>query len=588
MEIAFGRRQSHHRGPVVRSEVLRTVSETRLRRCAIYARKSTEEGLEQEFNSLEAQDQACASFIASQAHEGWKPIRQQYADGGYSGANMERPGLQRLLADIRSKRVDVVVVYKIDRLTRSLTDFARMVEVFEAHETSFVSVTQAFNTTTSMGRLTLNVLLSFAQFEREVTAERIRDKITASKKMGMWMGGLPPLGYDVQDRRLVVNKTESETVRTLFRLYLDLGAVSRVKRRADELGLVTKRRRSPSGVATGGSPFARGHLYALLSNPLYIGRIAHRGETHPGRHEPVVDPVVWELVQQQLAANAPARSRKKNVVESSLLAGLVYDETGDRLSPSHAVKNGRRYRYYISHRLMTDSRQDLDGWRLSARELERTVVDGVAGLLSDRPRLMSFLRLGDVRPAQLRGILSVAKSLLDKSADQPEQIRQVVQRIEVAPGELRIWLGRSQLAEQLGGGVVHEEAADQGAEPAITIAFKLRRRGVESRLVVADDKVRNPTSGGADPALVRLLAKAQRTLAEIVEYGEASVNAVAHKMRLDPSEVSRILPLAFLAPDIVEAILAGSQPIGLTANRLKRLSPLPADWADQQRMLGFS
>src|SRR5690606_10954632 len=255
------------------------MSERRICRCAVYTRKSTEEGLNQDFNSLDAQREACESYIRSQTNEGWKLVDHRYDDGGYSGASMHRPGLQALLTAIRERQVDIVVVYKIDRLTRSITDFSRMVEVFEAHGVSFVSVTQAFNTTSSMGRLTLNVLLSFAQFEREVTAERIHDKIAASKRKGLWMGGLPPLGYDVEDRRLVINDAEAEAVGTLFRLYLETGNVRNLKERAAGLGLTTKRRRSSSGITTGGGAFSRGHLYALLCNPIYIGRIAHRRET---------------------------------------------------------------------------------------------------------------------------------------------------------------------------------------------------------------------------------------------------------------------------------------------------------------------
>ena len=256
-------------------------AEPNRKRCAIYTRKSSEEGLEQEFNSLAAQREACEAYICSQRHEGWVVARAHYDDGGFSGGNMERPALQRLLADIRSSRIDVVVVYKVDRLTRSLADFARLVEIFDTQGVSFVSVTQQFNTTSSMGRLTLNVLLSFAQFEREVTGERIRDKIAASKKRGMWMGGNVPLGYDASEGTLVINPVEAETVRHIFALYHELGCVRRVKEEADRLGLRTKRRVSANGTERGGKPFARGHLYRLLSNPIYAGQIAHRVGSTP-------------------------------------------------------------------------------------------------------------------------------------------------------------------------------------------------------------------------------------------------------------------------------------------------------------------
>jgi DNA invertase Pin-like site-specific DNA recombinase len=290
-------------------------------RCAVYTRKSSEEGLEQGFSSLDAQREACLAFVASQRHEGWRALPEAYDDGGVSGGTLERPALQRLLAAIRSNKVDVVVVYKVDRLTRALSDFARLVEIFDRHEVTFVSVTQQFNTTTSMGRLTLNVLLSFAQFEREVTGERIRDKIAASTKKGMWMGGYVPLGYDARDRSLVVNAAEAGTVRTLFRLYLEHGCVRRVHETAKDLGLATKLRRTEDGRMGGGRPLSRGHIYQVLGNPLYAGRIAHKGEVYDGLHEAIVDRETWDAVQEQLARNRVDRRDGRTAREPSLLAG---------------------------------------------------------------------------------------------------------------------------------------------------------------------------------------------------------------------------------------------------------------------------
>jgi len=281
-------------------------------RCAVYTRKSSEEGLEQSFNSLHAQREAGEAFVLSQRHEGWSVIATPYDDGGFSGGTMDRPALKALLADIGAGKIDVVVVYKIDRLTRSLFDFAKIVEIFDAHKVSFVSVTQAFNTTTSMGRLTLNVLLSFAQFEREVTGERIRDKIAASKKRGMWMGGNIPLGYDLKARKLAVNNKEAETVRTIFRLYAELGAVRKVKAEIDRLRLRTKVQTPASGLIKGGLPFRVGHLYTILRNRLYRGEIEHKGEVHAGDHESIVDQVLWDKVQAQLASNASARRSGKS------------------------------------------------------------------------------------------------------------------------------------------------------------------------------------------------------------------------------------------------------------------------------------
>lgn len=276
-------------------------------RCAIYTRKSSEEGLEQSFNSLDAQREACQAYILSQRQEGWRAIDARYDDGGYSGGSMERPGLKRLLADIEARKVDTVVVYKVDRLTRSLADFAKMVEAFDARGVSFVSVTQQFNTTSSMGRLTLNVLLSFAQFEREVTGERIRDKIAASKRKGMWMGGMVPLGYDLKDHHLIINKQEAEHVREIFRLYLELGCVKKLKAQLDRRGVKSKIRISRSNRSTGGTAYSRGALYKILQNRIYLGEIPHKEQSYPGEHSAIVDRELWERVRKLMSENVHSR-----------------------------------------------------------------------------------------------------------------------------------------------------------------------------------------------------------------------------------------------------------------------------------------
>jgi DNA invertase Pin-like site-specific DNA recombinase len=354
------------------------------KRCAIYTRKSSEEGLEQAFNSLQAQREACEACIRSQRHEGWVSTQTGYDDGGFSGGTMERPALHRLLGDIKAGRIGIIVVCKVDRLTRSLADFARLVEIFDAQGVSFVSVTQQFNTTGSMGRLTLNVLLSFAQFEREVTGERIRDKIAASKKKGMWMGGNVPLGYDASERTLVINPAEAETVRRIFALYRELGCVRRVKDEADRLGLTTKCRTTANGVERGGKPFSRGHLYNLLANPIYTGRIAHKGQLHPGQHPALIGIETWTAVRDQLVASATNHRHKADAAEPSLLAGVLTDAQGERLTPSHAVKRGRRYRYCVSAALITQAGTDRgQGWRLPAQEIEDAVIRVLTG--ADQP-----------------------------------------------------------------------------------------------------------------------------------------------------------------------------------------------------------
>src|SRR5216683_908097 len=379
------------------------------KRCAVYTRKSSEEGLEQEFNSLAAQREACEAFIRSQRNEGWVLARTRYDDGGFSGGNLERPALQGLLADIRGGRIDIIVVYKVDRLTRSLADFARLVEIFDAQGASFVSVTQQFNTTSSMGRLTLNVLLSFAQFEREVTGERIRDKIAASKKKGMWMGGNVPLGYDASERTLVVNPVESETVRRIFALYRELGCVRRVKEEADRLGLNTKRSTTASGTERGGKSFSRGHIYNLLSNPIYIGEIAHKDQLYPGQHPALIDAETWTAVRDQLVTNATNHRRKADAAEPSLLAGLLTDARGEGFTPSHAVKKGRRYRYYVSTALITEARTDrAQGWRLPAQEIEDAVIRVLADALTSPAMLLERFDTSNIPGDQIRTILGRA------------------------------------------------------------------------------------------------------------------------------------------------------------------------------------
>jgi site-specific DNA recombinase len=302
-------------------------------RCAVYTRKSSEEGLEQSFNSLDAQREACHAYILSQRQEGWRAIDAQYDDGGYSGGTMERPGVKRLFEDIRAGKVDVIVVYKVDRLTRSLADFAKMIEILDANKASFVSITQQFNTTSSMGRLTLNVLLSFAQFEREVAGERIRDKIAASKRKGMWMGGTVPLGYDIQDRKLIVNPAEAATIRKIYGLYLELGCVTKLKVRLGKNGIKSKIRVSKLGRKSGGVCYSRGALYELLKNRVYLGEITHRGSSYPGQHEGIISKDVWDKVQTRLSNNNDARRNGVKARHPSLLAGLVRDEHGNGSHP---------------------------------------------------------------------------------------------------------------------------------------------------------------------------------------------------------------------------------------------------------------
>jgi DNA invertase Pin-like site-specific DNA recombinase len=425
-------------------------------RCAIYTRKSTEEGLEQDFNSLDAQREACEAFIASQKHEGWMALAVQYDDGGFSGGKLERPALQRLLADIRGSKVDAVIVYKIDRLTRSLLDFAKIVEVFDAHGVSFVSVTQAFNTATSMGRLTLNVLLSFAQFERDVTGERIRDKIAASKKKGMWMGGYPPLGYDVKDRKLIVNEAEAETVRYIFRRYQDLGSVRLLKEHLDQAGFVSKCRTAPDGRPYGGKSFARGALYHMLQNRLYRGEIVHKNQAYLGEHAPIIDEGLWRKVQATLAANRVQRGAGNGNDQLSLLAGLIYDAHGEPMTPSHAVKKGVRYRYYVSKSLLTGGvRTEGKGQRIPAANIEALVTGRLRAWLADPVAVLNAVQcLGPDALTQKR-LLDEAARLAAFWRENAERLRPiltaVVTKVQVHSDRVEMTLDQIGVALWLNG-----------------------------------------------------------------------------------------------------------------------------------------
>ena len=346
-------------------------------RWAIYTRVSTDQGLEQDFNSLDAQYDASKAYIRSQAHAGWTPLRAKYDDGGFSGGNTDRPALQRLLEDVRAGKIDIIVVYKVDRLTRSLADFAKLVELFDEHKVSFVSVTQQFNTTTSMGRLILNVLLSFAQFEREVTSERIRDKITASKRKGLWVGGMAPLGYDTKGRKITVKKAEAERVRTIFQCYLKLGSLNLLMAELRKRGIVSKIRKLRSGEKVGGIPFTRGPLAHLLRNRFYIGEVSFKGEVLPGEQPAILDRDLFKAVQLKLSEQATNHTVTR-IQSQALLSGRIFDDRGNCMSPSHARKGNTKYRYYLSAALLHGNGDNAGSvHRVAAEEVEALVVKSV-------------------------------------------------------------------------------------------------------------------------------------------------------------------------------------------------------------------
>ena len=565
------------------------------KRCAIYTRKSTDEGLDLSFNSLDAQREACEAYVVSQRHEGWVLIKTAYDDGGFSGGTMERPALQQLLTDIRKGLVDIVVVYKIDRLTRALSDFAKIVEVFDARGVSFVSITQQFSTTTSMGRLTLNVLLSFAQFEREVTAERIRDKIAASKKKGMWMGGLPPLGYDVHDKKLVVNPAEAEHVCRLFEAYLRLGSTKSLMRWAKDNEIATKRRFHPDGrVRSGNRPFSRGNLHALLNYRTYIGEVTHKGAVYAGEHEALLPRDLWDKVQAKLSRLPNRRGAKQGQVPALLLTGFVFDETGDRLTPVHASKGGRRYYYYISARLNQAEVRDPSGWRLPAPALERAVVQGLTSFLQDDQQMQAMLTecgAAQTDPVHiLQHILNASQQLTVKlgALDIPDQLQMtlsIIDRIDLSVGQMTIRIKTAALLVVLGhAGEAGGSADADEAVYTISLPLVLKRRGVETRLIIGNGK---DTLASPDQRLIRTIAKAHMWFEDLKSATVTSINDIATRENIPACEVSRQLPLAFLAPRIVKAILAGHQSPDVTVKSLLRLKDLPLDWRQQSQRLGF-
>ena len=558
-------------------------------RVAIYTRKSTEEGLDQDFNSLDAQREACEAFIASQKELGWKPLSHRYDDGGLSGGSMDRPALLQLLEEVKTRRVDIVVVYKIDRLTRSLMDFSRMVEIFDANEVSFVSVTQQFNTSTSMGRLTLNMLLSFAQFEREVTAERIRDKIAASKKKGMWMGGLVPLGYDAVNRKLVINQKEAETIRWLFQTYLQLGSVRRLKEAADARGIFSKARKASRSKLTGSVPLSRGHLYRILANPIYKGCVRHGDNIYPGQHEAIINNATFDHVQTSLENKSSSRRSQSNVTRPHLLTGLLFDETGDRMSPTHAAKKSRRYRYYISHRLMQSHRKEKDGWRLPAQQIETIILNEIINLLRSKVSLLDMYGLANFDPETAQRAIASGAAIAGQletgtMGEKRDSVQHIIDRVILQPDAISIEIDRIGLVKAVGIESGQDEAIDISPRK-ILLPIQLRRRGVEARLVLTDPQ--HPASH-ADPNLIRLLGQANFLSDQLTSGKAKSITELANATDTNAAEISRILPIAFLAPDVVRDILEGRQPPELTSETLKRIDYLPISWKDQRTGLGFA
>ena len=545
-------------------------------RCAIYTRKSCEEGLEQNFNSLHAQREACAAYVLSQASEGWSALPEVYDDGGLSGGTLARPALTRLLDDIAAGSMDIVVVYKVDRLTRSLLDFTKLVEAFDKANVSFVSITQSFNTTTSMGRLTLNMLLSFAQFEREVTAERIRDKIAASKAKGMWMGGVCPLGYRPTGRTLAIVPEHAEVVRELFRNYLEVGNVRLLEQQLEQAGQRVPTRLTASGASLGGGTFKRGQLYAMLSNPTYVGEVHHKGNVYAGLQQPIIKRDIWDRVQAALAANQQGIQRGKSIPTVSVLAGLVFDEDGTPLVASHACKGKLRYRYYVSKALQNGSTSQ--GIRMSAPELEKAVSEEVAKAF-DQPMLIADIAGLPMQVDTLRELLpacALVAQMLRKR--EPLILRNLVSKVEVTVAGIKVKVSTTSIASSLST-LVREGAPEH---VYLNVRAQLRRSGRVVRLIDVDRH--SPLNPEPQAHLVRLLALGSEWWREIVRDG-VTVTEVARRHNVDKSYVTRVVRANFLAPTVVDQILAGAHPAGLDAKRLLALTDLPHCWEDQKREL---
>ena len=527
-------------------------------RCAIYTRVSTESGLNQEFNSLDAQYDAASAYIRSQAHAHWTLVRTRYDDGGFSGGSTDRPALQRLIADVKGHKINVVVVYKVDRLTRSLADFAKLVELFDAHGVSFVSVTQQFNTTTSMGRLTLNVLLSFAQFEREVTAERIRDKIAASKRKGLWVGGTVPLGYELKDGKLRIVEDEAEQVRTIFKRYLDLGSVNRLVLELRERNFRSKVRRLSTGETRGGVAFTQGPLFYLLRNRFYIGEVCYKNEIYPGPQPPLLERELFEAVQAKLTKQRSHQVTRRSK-SAALLRGLLFDAVGHRMVPTHATKSGVRYRYYVSQPYLRGIARPPDRLiiRVPAADIERTVIKALVAHLGKR----------------------ASSGSQDDSSDQ-NVVAANVFRVEVRNSQLAVWLKNPAANE-----TETANPFDQKKSPSLLVPWckppSKKSREILLPYCLARQQVR-PIKVERRAALLRSIARGRAWL-HAVCLGE-TVEDIAKRHRRSVRHVNMTISMAFIAPSLVKAAVEGRLPRGIS---IANLRDAPVEWSRQYERLGL-
>lgn len=541
-------------------------------RCAIYTRKSSEEGLEQTFNSLHAQREACEAYVKSQQHEGWHLIGTHYDDGAFSGGNMDRPALKQLMADIHAGKVSVVVVYKVDRLTRSLADFAKLVEQFDKFNVSFVSVTQPFNTTTSMGRLTLNVLLSFAQFEREVTGERIRDKIAASKKKGMWMGGSVPIGYSAQDRKLVINEAEAAIVRTIFNEFLRLGSVYNLQDWLRENNICNR----------AGNHFFRGPLYTVLRNSHYLGLIKHKKESYPGEHTAIIDRETWDKVQALLDDNIQGKRRKVRATKESIFTSILFDATGTLYTPTHANKNGRRYRYYTSQAVIKKIEKSNAPARIPAHDLEKAVVDRMLEWLQTPAQLLAALR-DDTTAAPPEGIFAqiiaqaaaTAQSWRERiAADRTEFLKTVIDRVVIQQTHVEIRLRVPALVNVILG----RGQSLIGFPPfaSIECPFHHIRQGRAVRIVVGNTNIATDASR---QAIMKAIARARRWYEQITTGEISSICQLAGIDGVSPRFIRMQMKLVQLSPQSIEKLMTRPESLPISLDDL--LVSIPMDWREQ-------
>ena len=561
------------------------------KRCAIYTRKSFQPPIRQEITSLESQRAICASYITSQQHRGWLEIARLYDDSGQTGANTHRPALQQLLADVEAGLVDVVLVYKLDRLTRTLLDFVRLMDFLERHGVALVSITQNFDTSDSLGRLILNILLTFAQFEREILSDRMKDRIRVLKQMGRWVGGSPPVGYDVVQGKLIINQREAEGVRTMFAAYAETRSTEAVHRRMRELGFRRKVWTASTGRTCGGGSITLSSIHHILRNPIYMGKVRHRAEVYEGIHQPIIEQSLFDQVQAIAAERAAARPR----VPSNLLTGLLFDSGGRPMCVKAYEYGGHQIRYYVSNVSAWARRQKLRRMRADARELEQLIVAALRTLLNDRERVRHLLLGHGVHGPLLDSLTHTGSSIariLDAKDEQRTRamLQALLQRVELTVSEVVLVIWKEELVRLLEWDGVGIHKADPAARQRNGSVHFIR---VQSTAVRANNLFALPIyprgpCGSSRPAsaLLALLDDAQRAHVLMRARRDLALSDLANTFGCKMDRFSRLVRLTYLAPDIELAIRDGTQPAGLTRRALLKAN-LPLDWSTQRTLLGF-